>query len=495
MDQLDERFSEIYEGIKEYIKKEEDLHLIAKSYYFAKLKHSGVFRIGGEPYMHHLLDTAEILTDLKAGPKTIVAGLLHDTVEDVKDVSYDLIAELFGEEVAELVDSLTKVNIAEKSKEESKNFTIQKIFLAMSRDVRTIIIKIADRLSNMRTLEPVSLEHKLRVSKQTLEIYAPVARCIGFNKIAREMEELCLFYLEREKYDMIKNHIKVNNEKTREINNNIQNNITSALKSFSIRSSSYKTNKDVYNIYKFMKKNRTLEEIEDLDVIHIITDKNIDCYIALGIIHSIYMPVFGKVKDYISSPKYNMYQGIHTLIITPGGGSVKIAIKTKLMDDLYNYGVASKWAYSEDKGYNKESEQLDIRKYFNIIRELDRINSEDDLSINDYVSFLKKDILNYNQYIYVYTPKGESVVLPMGSSVIDFAFKIHTDIGEGLQKAYINGIEVDLFQPLRNGSIVDLKSGNENNVQPNWLDNIITNYARIKIKRALNKKGIPYGEE
>ena len=489
MDKLDQQFENLLVNIKKYITLEEDINNIAKAYYFAKIKHEGTFRIGGDPYTQHLLDTAVILCDLNAGPNTIAAGLLHDTVEDVEDVSNELIEVLFGKDISTLVDSVTKVNMAEDGDSDKKNLTIQKIFNAMGKDVRTIIIKIADRLSNMRTLDCVSLNQQQRVSKQTLEIYAPVARCIGLNKIAKEMEELCLYYLHNDKFNIIKEHLLKNEEDNLEMLINIENNVKKALLELKINSSAYRTTKDMYSIFKFINNGNSLEEIEDLNVIHIIVEDAMQCYLALGVIHAIYRPMFGKMKDYITSPKYNMYQALHTLIITPDGKSIKLAIKTKLMDNLYNIGVASRWAYSENKGYDKYNEQEEIRKHLNIIRELDRINAEDGVSTNEYVSLLKEDVFNNNQYIYVYTPKGEVIILPIGSTVLDFAFKIHSEIGEKLVSANINGVNTNIYSVLKNGSIISLKTSSVSQVKEEWLEHVKTNYAKIRIKKKIIKVG------
>ncbi len=488
MESLDVQFQNIFELAKTYITDFNDLTNIAKAYYFAKLKHEGAYRIGGQPYMQHLIDTAKVLINLNAGPDTIVAGLLHDTVEDVPEVSNELIRDLFGEEVMNLVDSVTKVNIAEVSTEEEKNLTIKKIFLAMSKDVRTTIIKIADRLSNMRTLDCVTQDHKLRVSRQTLEIYAPVARCIGLNQIAEEMERLCLFYLDKEKLDLIEDYIEKDKKLTNKMINNITDNISRALLNLKIKNTIYKTTKEVYNIHKFISDDKSLEEIQDLNVIHVIVENNLDCYISLGVIHSIYKPLFGKMKDYISSPKYNMYQALHTLIITPDGGSIKVAIKTKLMDNIYNFGVASRWSYIENKGYDKEKEQREIKEHLNIIKDLDKINAVDGVSTNDYVSLLKEDVFNYNQYIYVYTPQGEVIVLPTGATVLDFAFKKHGEGGKCLYEALINGIKVSIGTLLKNGTVVNLRFNKNNNVTEEWLKLVATKYAKIKIIKALERK-------
>ena len=489
MDEMDLKFDGIYSDITKYITKWEDLILIRKAYEFAKEKHKGIKRKDGSPYLRHLVETAEIIVSLHAGPNTITAGLLHDVVEDVEDVSEETIRQLFGEDVASLVMSVTKVSESEsESYSDSKNKTIQKVFHAMSNDVRTIIIKLADRLNNMRTLGSMNEEKQKRIADQTLELYAPVARYIGLNKIATELEELCLFYLNNDVYSQIVCYVNDHNKRYNESLESMCQNIHQALLAMGINNEIYRTNKEIYKIYKFIKSGKhTIDEIDDLDVIHVLVDKNLECYVSLGIIHSIYTPLMGRLKDYITSPKYNMYQAIHTIVISPVGNPSKIAISTKVMDNLFNFGIADKWKYEENKNYNPNKEQEDIRNHLNIIRELDRINSEDKVKPSEYVRLLQEDIFNHNQYIYVYNTVGEVIVLPIGSTVLDFAFKLSDKIGMGLKEAYINGIPAEFNAKLKNGSIVSVKSDNKCYVKEIWKEWVVSNYARIKIEEVLDK--------
>lgn len=490
MSEMDAKFEKVYENARKYIKNIYDLQLISKAYAFASEKHDGVFRKDGSPYIRHLIETAEILVSLHAGPNTVAAGLLHDVVEDVEGVDEEMIASIFGSDIASLVMSVTKVSVSEsESYNDSKNKTIQKVFHAMSNDVRTIIIKLADRLNNMRTLQAMSQEKQVRIASQTLELYAPVARYIGLNQIACELEELCLLYLNKEIYNQIVSYVKDHNIKFKDSLDSMCLNISQALETMGISNNVYRTNKEVYKIYKFIKDGKhTLDEIDDLDVIHVVVKKNLDCYLALGILHSVYTPLIGRLKDYITSPKFNMYQAIHTIVITPSGNSCKVAICTDVMENLYDYGIANKWQYDENKGYDKSNEQEDIRKHLNIIRELDRINSEDKVNPSDYVKLLQEDLFNHNQYIYVYNTVGEVIILPVGSTILDFAFKVSTSVGRGLKEAYVNGIPSSFNTVLKNGSIVLVRSDSNCYVKDIWKEWATTNYAKIKIKESLNKK-------
>lgn len=489
MDEIDSLFEKVYSNAQKYITNTYDLMTISKAYEFAKEKHKGAFRVDGSPYIKHPVETAEIIVSLHAGPNTIAAGLLHDTIEDVEEVDEKMIEEIFGEDIASLVMAVTKVSVNESSTiNDNKDKTIQKVFHAMSSDVRTIIIKIADRLNNMRTLSVLKREKQIRISNQTLELYAPVARYIGLNKIAKELEELCLLYLNKEMYGEIVCYVEDHNKRYKESLDAMCQNIHQALEAMGIKNEIYRSNKEIYKIYKFVQDGKhTLDEIDDLDVIHVLVEKNLDCYLALGIVHSIYTPLIGRLKDYITSPKFNLYQAIHTIVINPIGNPSKIAISTKVMDDLFNFGVASKWQYDEKKGYNQGREQEDIRNHLNIIRELDRINSEDKVNPSEYVRLLQEDIFNHNQYIYVYNTVGEVIVLPIGSTVLDFAFKLSDKIGKGLKEAYINGIPSSFDTKLKNGAIVSVRSDNKCHVKKEWLDYAFSNYAKIKILEILDK--------
>lgn len=483
MDQMDLEFEEIYKKILMYIHKQEDLFMIKHAYAFVKDAFKGILRKDGNPYIKHLLDTASIVVDLTAGPNTIVAALLHDAIEDIDEITYETIEKEFSKDIADLVDAVTKVSSQEK---DNKNKTVQKLFNLMRDDVRVIIIKLADRLNNMRTLAAMKEEKQMRISNQTLELYAPAARYLGLNEIARELEELCLYYLDNEKYNYIRNYLDEHNSKNRVGIDMMKRNLSIALNSVNIENNVYHTNKEIYKIYKFINSNKNIEEIDDFDVIHIVVEDNLDCYLALGVVHSIYTPLIGKLKDYISSPKYNMYQALHTIVIGPTGSPIKIAIATKVMTSIYNEGVASKWKYCEEKGYSKEQEQEDIRKHLNIIKELDRINMVDGVDSTTYVKILEEDVFNHSQYIYVYSTKGEVIILPIGATALDYAFKVDSENATKINKLLINGLECKFNAKLKNGCIVGVKYGHKITIKKEWLEDTNSNYTKMKIKEYLN---------
>ena len=482
MDEMDLEFEKIYQKILVYIHKQEDLLLIKKAYDFVKVAFEGISRKDGNPFLKHLLDTASIVVDLTAGPNTIVAALLHDCIEDIEDIEYDTIKKTFSSDIADLVEAVTKVSSQEK---DNKSKTVQKLFNLMRDDVRVIIIKLADRLNNMRTLASMSEEKQKTIATQTLELYAPVARYLGLNSIAKELEELCLYYLDREEYNYICKYVSHHNDINRISINMMIRNLSIALKSVGIDTTVSHVNKEIYKIYKHIHSSGTLEGIEDLDVIHVVVEDNLDCYLALGVVHSIYTPLIGKLKDYISSPKYNMYQALHTVVIAPTGSPIKIAIATKVMRQIFNEGIASKWKYNEEKGYCKEEEQEDIRKHLNIIKELDRINMVDGVDSNTYVKILEEDVFNHSQYIYVYSTKGEVIVLPIGATALDFAFKIDSVSAIRIKKLLINGLECTRGTLLKNGCIVSVKYSNKPTISKEWLVDAKSNYTKVKIKEYL----------
>ena len=482
MDEMDLEFERIYQNILVYIHKQEDLLLIKHAYGFVKIAFEGILRKDGSPYIKHLLDTASIVVDLNAGPNTIIAAILHDSIEDIESVTYQTIEKEFSKDIADLVEAVTKVSSQEK---DNKNKTVQKLFNLMRDDVRVIIIKLADRLNNMRTLGAMTVEKQIKISNQTLELYAPAARYLGLNEIARELEELCLFYLDREKYELISEYVEKHNADNKQGIHMMKRNLSIALESVGIDNEVYHVNKEMYKIYKYINDNGNIEEIDDLDVIHIVVEDNLDCYLALGVVHSIYTPLIGKLKDYISSPKYNMYQALHTVVIGPTGSPMKIAIATKVMKSIYNEGIASKWKYNEERGYCKEEEQEDIRKHLNIIKELDRINMVDGVDSNTYVKILEEDVFNHSQYIYVYSTKGEVIVLPIGASALDFAFKVDSISATRISKLLINGLECKFGAKLKNGCIVGVKYSPKVTIKEEWLESANSNYTKMKIKEYL----------
>ena len=479
---MDLKFEKIYQKILEYIQNGEDLLAIKHAYSFVKNAFEGILRKDGSPYLTHLLEASDIVVDLHAGPNTIVATLLHDTIEDIEDITYKTIEDEFSKDVADLVEAVTKVSSEEK---DNKNKTVQKLFNLMRDDVRVIIIKLADRLNNMRTLSAMEREKQILIANQTIELYAPVARYLGLNAIAKELEELCLYYLDNEKYTFISNYLDEHNRKNNSSIGMMNKNLTIALKSVGIDNEVYHTNKELYKIYKYISYVGNIEEIEDIDVINVVVEDNLDCYLALGVVHSIYTPLIGKLKDYISSPKYNMYQALHTIVIGPSGSPIKIAISTKVMKSIYNEGVASKWRYNEKKGYSKEKEQEDIRNHLTIIKELDKINMVDGVDSTTYVKILEEDVFNKSRYIYVYSTKGEVIVLPVGATALDFAFKVDSVSASRITRLLINGLECEFNTKLKNGCIVSVKYGSKVSIEESWLESTTSNYAKMKIKEYL----------
>lgn len=483
MDSMDLEFENIYQKILTYISNSDDLLMIKRAYTFVKDAFKDIKRKDGNPYLKHLLDTAEIVVDLHAGPNTIASSLLHDAIEDIDSITFETIEKEFSYDIACLVEAVTKVSSEEK---DNKSKTVQKLFNLMRDDVRVIIIKIADRLNNMRTLAAMEKNKQMAIANQTIELYAPVARYLGLNEIAKELEELCLYYLDFEMYQYIKGYMQGHNDRNKAGISMMEKNLNFALKSVGIENKVYHTNKEIYKIYKYLKNNKTFKEIEDLDVVNIVVEDNLDCYLALGVVHSIYTPLIGKLKDYISSPKYNMYQALHTIVIAPSGGPIKIAISTKVMKNIYNIGIAGKWKYDETKGYSKEKEQEDIRNHLNIIKELDRINMVNSVDSNTYVKILEEDVFNKSQYIYVYTTKGEVVNLPLNSTVLDFAFKVDSLSAARISKLLINGLECDFSTKLKNGCIVRVKYGHKSTISKEWLNCTDSNYTKMKIKEYLD---------
>jgi len=287
MEEMDLEFERIYQKILVYISNSEDLLLIKRAYSFVKEAFKGIQRKDGNPFIKHLLDTASIVVDLQAGPNTIIAALLHDAIEDIEHITYETIKKEFSSDIADLVDAVTKVSSQEK---DNKNKTVQKLFNLMRDDVRVIIIKLADRLNNMRTLGAMKVEKQVIISEQTLELYAPVARYLGLNELAKELEELCLFYLDNQKYNFICNYLDEYNAKNKVGIKMMERNLSIALNSVGIDNKIHHTNKEVYKIYKYMNNGGNIQEIDDMDVIHVIVEDNLDCYLALGVVHSIYTP-------------------------------------------------------------------------------------------------------------------------------------------------------------------------------------------------------------
>lgn len=482
---------DLLQSVGKYIKKEENIQLITRAYNYALLKHTGQFRKSGEPYIIHPLAVAYILSDLCVGPATIAAALLHDTIEDT-ETSFNDIKENFSYDIAFLVEGVTKINrLKFDSIERNLAENHQKMLLAMATDIRIILIKLADRLHNMRTMDAMPREAQIRKAKETLDIYAPLAHKLGMFRIKAELEDRALRYENPDIYYHITNLINAKKSEREELIEDMIGNIKEHFKSINIHNYEIKGRiKNIYSIYKKMYNNeREFSDIYDLLAIRIIVDKVETCYQALGIIHAHYVPLPKRFKDYIAVPKPNLYQSLHTTVVGVKGEIFEIQIRTKEMDEVAEVGIAAHWAYKENKEYSKDREQFEIANKLKWYGELLKITKDSDITndASEFVDAIKGDILDAN--IYVFTPKGEVISLPKGATPLDFAYKIHTDIGNKTVGAMVNNKIVPLDYELKTGEIVGIKtSKNFAGPSDDWLKIVKTTHAKAKIKGFLNNK-------
>jgi len=459
-----------------------DLSIIRKAYEFAKEAHSGQHRISGELFIFHPLEVAKILADLELDLPTIAAGLLHDVVEDTPYTIEDIESN-FGPEVALLVDGVTKLGKLEfKTKEEQQAENLRKMFFAMAKDIRIILIKLADRLHNMRTLKSLPKEKQLAKAKETLDIFAPLAHRLGISKVKWELEDIAFRYLEPEHYyELVEKVAKKRQERENHINEMIailKERLTSAGISAEIQGRP----KHFYSIYNKMKdQNKTFEQIYDLTAVRVIVNTVKDCYGALGVVHTLWKPIPGRFKDYIAMPKPNMYQSLHTTVIDSSGDPLEIQIRTYEMHKTAEYGIAAHWRYKEGAKNNSDFEQK-----LSWLREI--LDWQRDLrDAKDFMETLKIDL--FTDEVYVFTPKGDVIDLPKGSCPIDFAYRIHTDIGNRCIGAKVNGKMVPLDYELVNGDIIEIiTSSHSNGPSRDWLNIVKSPQAKNKIRQWFKKE-------
>ena len=483
-------FEECMENVQTYIKRPENIELIQKAYDFAYEHHKGQFRKSGEPYVIHVIQVANTLALMHCGPKTIAAGLLHDTVEDCQGVTTDTITELFGQEIATLVDAVTKIGaIKFKDEEEYLASNHRKLFIAMAKDIRVILIKLADRLHNMRTLQYMRPEKQERIARETLSVYAPIAHRLGISEIKNELEDLSFKYLDYKKYEEIKDLVKQRESDRNEQVHEMISDIESIMQEYNIQYRIFGRSKHFYSIYKKMvTKNKRFEEILDLLAIRIVTDSVVHCYEILGYIHAKYRPIPGRFKDYIAMPKANMYQSLHTTIVEPEHGNIfEIQIRTEEMDAIAERGVAAHWKYKENCNYTPEYEQKEIEDKLSWFRDFSMMTDEESEDPLEYMNVLQKDIFEAN--VYCLTPRGKVIALPSGSCPIDFAYRIHTEVGNKTVGAKVNGAIVPLNTHLKTGDVVDILTNN-NSVGPSadWIKIVKSGHARNKIRTFLQKQ-------
>ncbi len=480
---------EMFVPIKEYIKNEDSLELIKKAYLYAQSMHEGQLRKSGEPYMIHAIQVGYNLAKLHAGPSTISAGLLHDVLEDCS-VTKDEMTEIFGEEITMLVEAVTKIgNIKFKDEKEYQAANHRKIFIAMAKDIRVILIKLVDRLHNMRTLQFQSPEKQVKIAKETLAIYASIAHRLGLSEIKNELEDLSFFYIHKDEYYRIAKLVEnKKNERDLQVTNMLDH-ISKTLKAQNIEFRIFGRSKHLYSIYKKMTtKNKRFEEILDLLAIRIVTKTELNCYEILGHIHSEYRPIPGRLKDYIAMPKMNMYQSLHTTIVGDDGRIFEVQIRTEFMDDIADNGIAAHWAYKESRKYDQNKEQKEIESKLSWFK--DFVNVDAEASYDDpkgYMEAVTTDIFDAN--VYVMTPLGRIIDLPQGACPIDFAYRVHTEVGHCTVGAIVNEILVPLNTPLKTGDVVKIKTSKQSTgPSEDWLKFVKTQHAKNKIKNVIMKK-------
>lgn len=470
---------ELIEKFKKYNNNEKDIELIRRAYDYAEKKHFGQKRISGDDYILHPLNVALILTEISADAPCMAAALLHDTIED-SDATKEEIEKLFGSEVALLVDGVTKLNkINFTSDSEASAAYQRKILVGLSEDVRVIIIKLADRLHNMRTLDVMSEEKQKKKAKETLEILTPVAHRLGIYKIKSELEDLSLRYLKPDAYfDIVE---KLNQKKVERdaAVSKMMDEVSSLLKEHNIPHEIKGRSKSIYSIYNKLAKGKPFSDIYDILALRVFVDTEQECYIALGLIHSKYKPVPKRFKDYIAMPKTNLYQSLHTTVFGIDGELFEIQIRTYEMDKIAEYGIASHWSYKEHKDGATASKDI-MEQKLQIFRNIIELN-EDSSTPEEFVSSVKKDILS-SDVIYVYTPKGDVIELPEGSTPVDFAYKVHSEVGDRMIGAIVNDNIVPLDYKLNTGDIIKINTNKASTPSKDWLSFVVTTGAKNKIR-------------
>ena len=490
----EELYQELIQCVQKY-HPSDDISMIEKAYKVASEAHKNQFRKSGEPYIIHPLNVAIILADLKLDKETIVAGILHDVVEDTVMTEEDLRRE-FGDDVALLVDGVTKLekiplsgSNGEQSdaKLEMQAENLRKMFLAMAKDIRVIMIKLADRLHNMRTLKYKTPESQQRIAKETLEIYCPIAQRLGISKLKIELDDLSLKYLEPDIYYDLVDKIAVRKSVREKYIQGIVDEVSEHIKNAGIEAKVDGRVKHFFSIYKKMKnQHKTLDQIYDLFAVRIIVETVKDCYAALGVIHEMYKPIPGRFKDYIAMPKANMYQSLHTTLIGSNGQPFEIQIRTFEMHRVAEYGIAAHWKYKEaSDGKKPEVQEEEKLVWLRQILEWQR-----DMSDNkEFMNLLKNDLDLFSDSVYCFTPTGEVKNLPAGSTPIDFAYSIHSAVGNKMVGARVNGKLVTIDYKINNGDRIEIiTSQNSKGPSRDWLNICKSNGARTKIKQWFKKE-------
>ncbi len=469
------RLNDILDGIHFYLP-DTDTSLVEKAYIYSAKVHAGQTRLSGEPYLSHPLATAHILTQLHLDLASIAAGLLHDTVEDTL-ASLEELEEMFGKDVAQIVDGVTKLSkIRFESQIQKQAENTRKMILAMSKDIRVLLVKLADRLHNMRTLEYQKDNKRVKIARETLDIYAPLASRLGIGWIKSELEDLAFLYIYPEEYQRLRKEVGARLGKRKAYVDEVKDLIEKKMADFGLLCKVLGRPKHLYSIFRKMRTRKVpLEEVYDLIAFRIIMKSTKECYEALGIVHSLWKPIPGRFKDYISLPKANMYQSLHTTVIGPHGERMEIQIRTGEMDMVANEGIAAHWLYKEGRILSKEKEHR-----FDWLFELTEWQKELD-DPREFIESVKMDL--FPNEVYVFTPRGEVKEFPRGATPIDFAYGIHTEVGNHCAGAKVNGRIVPLKYQFHNGETVEIITSNKHFPNRDWLKLAKTSRARAKIRQ------------
>jgi GTP pyrophosphokinase len=479
---LDPQVEATYKALEQHIRElrpNEDLTLFEKSFRFAVERHHGQKRSSGEPYMVHLLEVCRILADMHMDMSCVIAGMLHDTVEDTSATIEEL-RKTFGEDVARIVDGVTKLaKLNFYSHEERQAESVRKMLLAMVTDLRVILVKLADRLHNMRTLSHLSRERQERIAQETIDIYSPIAHRLGMGKIRGELEDLAFSYLEPEAFEVLNREIDSKRHENEQFLNELRRTVEQHLFRENIPARIDGRVKRAYSVYQKLKRQKiTLDQVYDLLAIRIITDSVRNCYAALGVIHNEWHPIPGRIKDFIAIPRPNLYQSLHTSVIGPGGRTFEVQIRTEEMHRIAEEGIAAHWKYKEGrKGPGEDDQRIAwLRQLVEWQRDMH--------DAGEFMSTLKVDL--YPEEVYAFTPKGRVIVLPRDATPVDFAYAIHSEVGNHCVGAKVNGRIVQLKYTLRNGDVVEILTQPNHLPSKDWLSFVKTSRARQKIKHVIN---------
>jgi GTP diphosphokinase / guanosine-3',5'-bis(diphosphate) 3'-diphosphatase len=475
------RFEDVIEKVRGYYP-DADVELLRRAYVFSAFAHKGQVRHSGEPYLVHPIEVADILADMRLDVVTIVGGLLHDVVEDTL-TTVERLREVFGDEVAHIVDGVTKISaISFSSSEERQAENFRKMLLAMVDDIRVILVKLADRLHNMRTLKHLPEERRLRIAQETLDIYAPIANRLGMSKFKNELEELAFKHLEPEAYESLRLRVERKRRSTEPLTEELRREIVAKLEDAQIPIVSVDGRiKRLYSIHLKLKRQKIdLDQVYDFVALRVVTKTVKDCYAALGIIHQTWSPVPGRIKDFIAMSRANGYQSLHTSVISEHGFPFEVQIRTEEMHHRAEEGIASHWKYKEGRVGAQRDEP-----YFQWLRQLLEVQQE----VRDPQEFLQNLKIDlYPEEVYIFTPKGEVKTLPRGATPIDFAYTVHTDVGHQCVGARVNGKMVPLRTPLKHGDIVEIVTAAKHKPSRDWLNFAATSRARNKIRQFLNNE-------